>query len=251
MNMNKDSALLPGIDEKIDNSHLHYKMVILGALMLAASALTIALTPEKLPAPNQQMDLETMIPHQFGDWKLDESIIPIQASPDVQAKLDKIYNQTISRTYINNSGMRIMLSIAYGSDQSDSMAVHKPEVCYPAQGFNVLKTQQTRIVIGGKPIPAKQMVAQQGARIEPITYWINVGNTTVTGGLDRKIAQLKQNFTGQVPDGMLVRVSNISPNINNSFLAHQNYLEQLKMHINPKYKERIFGAESRQDKSDV
>ena len=108
--------------------------------MLAAAGLALALTPRlKLADQGPTISLEAMIPKQFGEWKLEGTIASLIVSPDVQALLDKIYNQTLSRTYINPKGERIMLSIAYGGDQSDTMAVHKPEVCYPAQGFQILK----------------------------------------------------------------------------------------------------------------
>jgi EpsI family protein len=39
--------------------------------------------------------------------------------------------------YVNASGYRIMLSLAYGSDQRGALQAHKPEVRYPAQGFTL------------------------------------------------------------------------------------------------------------------
>ena len=59
-----------------------------------------------------------------------------------EAIINKIYNQTLTRTYINPRGDRIMLSIAYGRDQSDALQMHKPELCYPAQGFRLLNNQR-------------------------------------------------------------------------------------------------------------
>src|SRR4030065_72730 len=75
-----------------------------------------------------KIDLEVLIPKTFGDWKIDETIAPLIANPEQEAMINKIYNQTLTRTYVNPKGERIMLSIAYGGDQSDSMAVHKPEI---------------------------------------------------------------------------------------------------------------------------
>jgi len=104
------------------------KHLLTGLAMLAAAGLAIAITPtSKIADQGPKIDLETMIPKQFGEWKLDETIVPIAISPDAQAALDRIYNQTLSRTYVNGQGEKIMLSIAYGGDQSDGMAVHKPQ----------------------------------------------------------------------------------------------------------------------------
>ena len=77
-----------------------------------------------------------------------------------------------------------MLSIAYGGDQSDTMAVHKPEVCYPAQGFQILKNATASFSTGDGNIPVKRLVATQGPRIEPITYWTTVGDTVAVSGYE-------------------------------------------------------------------
>ena len=122
--------------------------IFLGILMVSSGALTKALTPTKKIADQQEkIDLEIMIPTRFGDWRIDKSIIPLQVDAETQAMLDKIYNQTLSRTYVNSLGERIMLSVAYGGDQSDNLAVHKPEVCYYAQGFEVMIDPHHQIAI--------------------------------------------------------------------------------------------------------
>ena len=97
-----------------------------------------------------------MIPASFGDWSVDKSIIPLQVDAETQAKLDKIYNQTIARTYVNSHGERIMLSVAYGGDQSDNLAVHKPEVCYYVQGFEILKIFADELITEYGTLPVKQ-----------------------------------------------------------------------------------------------
>ena len=61
--------------------------------------------------------------------------------PGQKALLDRLYEQQLSRTYENAQGYRIMLSIAYGGNQRDELELHKPEVCYVAQGF-VLQDKQ-------------------------------------------------------------------------------------------------------------
>ena len=87
--------------------------IILGVLMVSSGALTLALTPtNKIADLQEKLDLEILIPSRFGDWKIDESIIPLQVDAETQAKLNEIYNQTLSRTYVNSLGERIMLSVA-------------------------------------------------------------------------------------------------------------------------------------------
>jgi len=219
------------------------KPLLLGALMLAAAGITIAATPAKRMADmGPKVNLEKMIPESFGRWKIDRSIVPVTVAPDVQAKLDKLYNQTLARTYIDESGRRVMLSIAYGGDQSDAMRAHRPEVCYTAQGFNVVRVLVGQLVTKYGVLPVRRMVAINGARHEPITYWIVVGDQIAVDGLGQKLAQLRYGLIGTVPDGMLIRVSSIDRNDENAFYIQSEFLTRLLGAVEASVRVRIAGG---------
>ena len=204
------------------------RVLVAGLAMFLAAGLALAMKPtRKLSDTRPPLDLETAVPKAFGDWKVDPSIVPLQVSPDVQAALDKLYNQTLARTYINSHGERIMLSIAYGGDQSDQLQVHRPEVCYAAQGFQILGTRPDRLAIGPSAIPVKRVVAASGARREPITYWVTVGDQAVPTGLRQKFTQLGYGFRGTVPDGMLVRISSLSSDDAAAYKLQDGFAAQL------------------------
>jgi hypothetical protein len=96
---------------------IHKKNLLIGFAMLLAALGGVMLKPTNLIADQKPtINLETMIPKQFSEWKIDESIIPLQADPERKALLNKLYNQTLSRTYINQRGDRVMLAIAYGGE---------------------------------------------------------------------------------------------------------------------------------------
>ena len=216
--------------------------IFLGILMVSSGALTKALTPTKKIADQQEkIDLEIMIPTMFGDWRIDKSIIPLQVDAETQAMLDKIYNQTLSRTYVNSLGERIMLSVAYGGDQSDNLAVHKPEVCYYAQGFEVMKTFADELLTQYGKLPIKRLLAVKGYRNEPITYWITIGNKAVLPGIDEKLQQLKYGLTGNVPDGMLVRVSSIDSDKNKAYQLQTIFIQDLLSAVNVYERTRLIG----------
>lgn len=182
--------------------------------MLVASALGYALQPAKLVENDtNKIDLEAMIPMAFGDWALDKSVIPLLASPDVQEKIDSIYNQVLSRTYINSNMQRVMVSIAYGSNQSDSMQIHKPEVCYPAQGFQIRRNNINDLLeLDSKKLNVQRLIAYKGSRVEPITYWIRVGDVSDFRSFRLKLEKLKFGLSGKIPDGLLFRVSSLGKN---------------------------------------
>ena len=112
---------------------------------------------KKLAEQKPPVNLELMIPRAFADWKIDPSLAPVVVSPDVQAKLDRIYNQTLSRTYVNRNGSRVMLSIAYGADElGESMQVHRPEFCYTSQGFDIVKNSVGHVSTIGGVLPVQR-----------------------------------------------------------------------------------------------
>ena len=82
---------------------IYLKALLALLLMLAAFAGAQAWRPtSRLADTRPKVELETMFPKAFGDWRVDDRM-PVQLiSPDTQAMLNKIYNQTLSRTYVNH-----------------------------------------------------------------------------------------------------------------------------------------------------
>ncbi len=211
-------------------------------VMVAAAAAAYAWRPTQFMADiGPKLQLNAMFPQHFGDWRIDESVPVILPSPDVQAKLDAIYNQVLSRTYVRPDGQRVMLSVAYGGDQSDGTRAHRPEVCYPAQGFQLLSNQDGTVSLDDKAIPARKMVAKLGGRIEPIIYWVVVGETIALSGTGQKLAQLRYGVKGIVPDGMLVRVSTIDADAGRSFAVQQEFIRDLYHAVPAGVRGRVFG----------
>jgi EpsI family protein len=217
--------------------------LLIGLAMLAAAGLALALTPRlKLADQGPTISLEAMIPKQFGKWMLEETITSLIVSPDVQALLDKIYNQTLTRNYVNDKGERIMLSIAYGNDQSHSTQVHRPEMCYPAQGFEIKRMSKDAIDLNGAKLPVMKLVATQGPRIEPITYWVMIGDSAVRGNMEQHLARLKYGLTGKIPYGMLVRVSTISSNESQSYRTQEQFVRDMLGAVPMEYRKVLIGA---------
>lgn len=212
---------------------------IIGIAMLAAAGLSLALVPkEKIADQGPKIDLEVMLPKQFGDWKVDESVANAAIRPYLKGILDKIYSQTLSRSYINAQGERMMLSIAYGGDQSRSMQVHQPESCYPAQGFQINNQTFGDLNTGFGTIPVRRMVAVQGARVEPLTYWIRTGDMVTGNTSSRQLARLKYGLTGKVPDGLLFRVSSLSHDEKAAYVVQESFIKDLLNVLAPQ--ERVF-----------
>lgn len=222
-----------------------FKHIMVGLVMVGAVGLSYALTPKaKIADQRSKLDLETMIPQRFGDWKVDETIVPLQVSPDLQAALNKVYNQTLSRTYVNSKDERIMLSIAYGTDQSDNVQVHLPEGCYRGQGFAISKKTESVMQTLFGNIPVAQLVATREAREEPITYWVLVGGQIARDNWEMKKAKLKFALKGEVPDGILIRVSSITSDPKRGYELQREFSEAMLAALPANYRSRLIGSGS-------
>ena len=193
-----------------------------GVAMAGTAAASPALKPKvsTLPAP----DLEQVIPSAFGDWKLDTEVVPVAPSPDAQAKLDRLYRQVVSRTYVNSKGERMMLTVAHGGDQSDALKAHRQEACYAAQGFDIRAIEHGTLSTAGRMLPVTRMLAVKGERSEPVTYWFTMGDRVVLGRGERLRVQLENGLAGRVPDGLLVRVSSLSDDARAAFAVQQSFI---------------------------
>lgn len=193
------------------NLPLRRRAVLVGGFMASAAVAGELLKPKPaITRPEQMPDLEKIVPQAFGPWMLDRSVIPLEVPADVANTLNAIYDKTLSRTYVNRDGQRVMLSLAYGANQSRALQLHKPEVCYTAQGFRVGQLRPGVLRLGGSDLPVMRLVGQLGGRVEPITYWMRVGNNVVRGWLEQNRVRLSYGLQGQIPDGLLFRVSMIS-----------------------------------------
>jgi len=217
--------------------------ILLGA-MVAASGLAMALKPTvKVADAGPKINLETMIPRQFGDWREAQFGSTQIVDPQQKALIDKIYNQTLSRTYVNPRGYAIMLSIAYGSDQSDALQLHKPEVCYPAQGFQLESKQSGVMQFPERKISVTRLFTVLGNRQEPITYWTTIGDRVVTTGIQKKLVEMSFGLGGKIPDGMLIRVSSIDGDSKRAYEIQSEFSVALVGALPNEYRKRLIGTD--------
>jgi EpsI family protein len=194
-------------------------------LMVLSSVLAKVMAPiAEAPGSRPGINLDTLIPKKFEGWKLESSNLGMIVNPEVRGELNDIYNQTLSRAYVNKQGDHIMLSIAYGGVQKTDMHAHRPEICYAASGFDIGEMTKTFVDTTVGKIPVMQLVAKQGARNEPITYWIRVGDSLTRGWIEQKMTAMGYGLAGKVPDGLLVRVSSISNDDQGSYLVQKDFL---------------------------
>jgi len=198
----------------------------LAVLMCATSVAGIAARPTSKPRA-ASFSLESIVPRSFGDWaELREQNLQV-INPQTQELLDKIYSQVLTRTYANKDGYRIMVSLAYGDDQRGGLQAHRPEVCYPAQGFKLGKVEDGALPTAFGNIEVRRLTTSLDVRNEPVTYWLTVGDQIIRSQFDKRIAEIRLGLTGQIPDGLLFRVSSIDNDAARGFQMQQKFVADM------------------------
>lgn len=219
--------------------------VVLASSMVVAAVVGIAVRPSnKAAASNPKYVLESVIPKQFGEWKEMPNQTVQVVNPQTKELLDKIYSQILTRTYANARGYRIMLSIAYGDDQRGELRAHRPEVCYPAQGFALHNNVEASIVTPFGNIAGRRLDTSLGARREPVTYWFTMGDKAVQSRLQQRLIEVRMGLTGQVPDGLLFRVSSIDGNPPHAYERQRAFVADLLKAVPARDRTRLSGLES-------
>lgn len=219
------------------------RALLMAAAMAAASVVAVWMEPREFLADRYAREkLATLIPESFGAWQVDRSIIPIPPSPDLQRVLDETYDETLARTYRHTDGRRVMLSVAYGRNQHKGMNTHRPEVCYPAQGFKLVSgSERGTLAFERRPFTVQRLVAQLNTRTEPITYWLTVGSEVTSFGYPQRWSTIRHGLRGEVPDGVLVRVSSIDDDATAAYITHERFTQDLLAALTPAQRARLVG----------
>lgn len=219
------------------------KNLLLLSLMVASAALASVMRPTaSLADERPTIDLAAMVPGEFGDWKEQLNVAVQIVDPEQQATIEEIYTQTLTRNYVHADGYRVMLSIAYGKNQSDNLQLHKPEVCYPAQGFKLESLERVPLNLLDQSISTTRLETHLGQRFEPVTYWTVVGDHITTTGVNKKLTEMRYGLRGRVPDGMLVRVSSIDRDSPRAHRIQAEFAAAMVAAIAPEHRARFAGV---------
>ena len=216
--------------------------IILLALMCLSSMAGVLARPSTVAPVGPHFDVN--VPKEFADWRELPQTGASVSDPATDELLKKLYGEILTRTYVNKDGYRIMLSLAWGPNQNGNLQAHRPEVCYPAQGFALLAKNDGTVATAFGNIDVTRLSTALGARNEPVTYWLTNGNQVVRTRLDKRIVQIKLFLSGTVPDGILFRVSSIDTNTDKAFAMQQAFVADLMAAVPAQYRQRLGGLGS-------
>lgn len=175
------------------------------ALLIAL--LVLAMRHDMMASP---VDLARTIPASFGPWRqvsLDiASIDPNDRGEGPDA--EKIYDSVLDRSYRRQSdGAEVLLTLAYRRSLTQEQKIHRPELCYSAQGFVVSNFSRITVSSHEEGLPANMFRAVRPGRSETVTYWIRIGDVISGSPWQTRLALMRLSARGLRPDGILVRAS--------------------------------------------
>lgn len=217
------------------------KVIIIFLCLACSTLLSVVWKPTPNNTKNGKPHLSHLLPQKIGDWKTVTNQNNTIINPDVSNSLNKTYTDTFNTVYSDSENHLIMVSLAYTTTIDSQHHIHRPEVCYPSQGFITLRKHAKEIKLNNKTIQTIRLVAQQNQRTEPITYWIKVGDSISNSNIEQFVTKLKYGIQGILPDGMLIRISTIENNETQAYLLEEKFITELYEHSLLMNKPIIFG----------
>ena len=215
-------------------------------VMAAGMAAAATLAGFAKPVPHSDagvpaLDLDRLLPREFGDWRVDAASEAFVRPAAQQGKVYKIYDQVLERTFVNSKGQRVMVSAAFGREQSAGMLMHRPEVCYPSGGFKVEGVEAVQLMLAGQAVAATRLHAFLPGRSEPITYWTLLGDVVVTDSTAFRLRQLSFGIRRQLLDGLLMRVSSIDLQPARAYALQSQFADELVRAMRPAERVKVIG----------
>ena len=220
----------------------HWLVVI---FMLISTLFAWWLTPqEKWFEHLGEPQFEQILPPSFADWtQVNDGNNTLIVDPEQQEALDDLYTQIVSRTYVQKrTGRRLMLSLAYGDNQTFSKQLHRPESCYSSQGFKIQALHAEQMLADGRSIEIQRMTAQVSDRQEQVSYFIRIGDRVVSGPpTNLNLARMNMGLKGYIADGLLFRVSEISDDDKSSHQLQDQFINDLLKVLGPEHQAMLIG----------
>lgn len=217
----------------LSTSQFKVKSAIISIVLVIAAGLALLATP-RLTEDTAPIDIEASTPSVVGAWRvLPTSAIQVGLTTTAN-DINQPYDQTVMRTYVDKEGHAIHVALAWGRHQRQEVKIHRPELCYPAQGLAVDSLTDTRFPLAlpnSQPIVGKRMVAHNGAGMtELVSYWIRIGSTYSGNAWQTRLHIMQEGLAGRVTDGVLVRVSQRvakDQDFEASFLRQEQFITDL------------------------
>ena len=220
---------------------LSRRAAILGTALTATGLAAFAARPRRRESVIGAHQLDALIPQRFGPWQPADNAALVLPTADEFAAL--IYDQQVARAYVDPaSGREVMVLLAYSSSNDGVLQIHRPEGCYYGEGYTIGPLKPVSLPIAGtQPIDACYVTASLGPRREQILYWTRIMNAFPRDQRGQRIAVMRRNLAGELPDGALVRLSMLEPDAAVALPVLERFAETLLGAIGPLARTLLLG----------
>jgi len=189
---------------------LSRRAAISGIVGFAAAGTSLALSPTRSAKKDKVTSLEAGIGQKVGSWTNAgaQSIVIARPDEEVQDPRDDGHDQLVARSYKAESLPTVMMVLAYGSAQGGNLQLHRPETCYPGQGFALSGDKVLDFkTLGLGKVQGRAFTATRDQRVERVHYWTRIGEAFPVNSAGEYQAIVRSVIQGNVPDGLLARFS--------------------------------------------
>jgi EpsI family protein len=187
---------------------MNRRALFAGVACVGAALLSREFKPHRYASLLQSAKLDDLVPRSFGPWTSEDVGDPLALNgPGTLSS--KLYNQLVTRAYTDGAGgHQVLMLLAHGERQSDELQLHRPEVCYPAFGYSLLRNEPTHIRLADSvTLPARRLLAKSPSHEESVVYWSRLGEFFPIDASEQRLDRFKNTAAGVIPDGILCRFS--------------------------------------------
>jgi EpsI family protein len=234
------SALAPSSPRHFPLPRPTRREALASALLLATTAASQLLRPTRMFDTLSQGELDAAIPKTVGDYRFATSSGLVLPPRDELS--ERLYDQVVTRVYVAPERLPIMALFAYGSVQNLSLELHRPDECYPQQGFAITAPEPLPLVLGARRILASLLTARRAnGYVEQVVFWSRIGAQFPQDRAAQSVLVARENFAGRMPDGLLVRLSVPTGERARAIAAAQTFLHHLDRALTPVGRRIVLG----------
>ncbi len=202
---------------------------LLGSIGLGAVLLRPGLTAPRLAEGR----IEAAVPAHIGPWRGEDE--PLQANEAQDELTARLYDRVLARVYRAEApGLpAIAMLIAYGRGQDADVQLHRPDSCYPPQGFVLSDPRMLPIRLSGQAVPARVVTATRADGVQQVMYWTRVARAFPADAAAERAVILHENLSGRMPDAVLVRLSVAGTDRPAAIAAAQRFIAALDTALPP------------------
>ena len=153
------------------------------------------------PAVGHDAAVFDALPTELNGWRSVDLAID-EAVSDMLAA-----DHNVQRAYLHPLGYQIFVYVGYYGTERGGTPEHTPDICYPAQGWQIVESMIQRA--GGQGgFDLREFVVEQAGERRLVHYWYRTGSQSgLTSVVGLRLRHVVDRMTENRGDGALVRLS--------------------------------------------